>query len=845
MSGLRRDIGMIGQVISHYRIDSELGRGGMGVVYKAEDLTLKRMVALKFLSPHLLAQEQHKKRFLREARAAAALDHPNISAIYEVDESDGHTFMVMAFIEGESLGKKTESQPLEIEEALDIAVQVARGLSKAHGEGIVHRDIKPGNVLITPDGQAKVVDFGLAKFARQTQITKPGMMMGTVRYMSPEQATGAEVDHRTDIWSLGVMLYEILAGQLPFRGEMDPAIVYSILNEDPPSVTKVRGDVPVAVEEIIEKALAKDPSSRYQSIDDMLAALETQLDQLTLGIKERRFNLLRKLRRRKKLGVFSAAIVVTVVVTATGLWWAGLPPFAARAAFTSIAVLPFEYTGPGVEDSDWMVGGIGQELATKLAHLKNVRVLSWTSSRNFNTQEMSPREIADSLGVEAIVTGSLHMVGERFRGVVSLVDGETEFQHWTGEFNEPRGDIFAVQKEIALGVAMGLMGRLTGQDEAVLTRPAARNVEAYEYYWRGAEEMRADTPEANSTALAYFKRALAIDPDLIDAIVGVGAVHVNRYFYGWEGGFRNIGLADEQFRRALAIDPNYGPALRGLIRTVYEHKSSEEVLDICRDINITEHSGVSDLFAKAESYVLGGISHRALPLLRRVIELEPTNQGVLWWLVVANAWAMEYEDCIEDAETYFVRYGESPELHTWVAVSHQSLGNLEEAVVHYRRALGLFGDNPNFYTVSYAGPLFQKMGMEYLAEREYSRAISLLEPLLEAYPDNIRMASNLAILKGLAGDNQGFLELAEQLQSESTYEFTYGGGVVMGVLYGQMGYVEEAARMFCALADNGISDPTLLWHFYSLAEEELLDDERIKVCIERLAQLREDLDRRY
>ncbi|UCG51025.1 MAG: serine/threonine protein kinase, partial [Candidatus Latescibacterota bacterium] len=220
---------MIGKTISHYKIVEELGRGGMGVVYKAEDTKLKRTVALKFLSPHLLTDKKQKARFLHEAQAAAALDHPNISTIHEVHEAEGHAFMVMAYIQGEDVGTKLESGPMDLEDALEIAIQVARGLSKAHGEGIVHRDIKPGNVIITPEGQAKVVDFGLAKLADQTRLTKTGTSVGTVRYMSPEQAAGGEVDHRTDMWSFGVMLYEMLTGDIPFRGEIEQAMIYSIM----------------------------------------------------------------------------------------------------------------------------------------------------------------------------------------------------------------------------------------------------------------------------------------------------------------------------------------------------------------------------------------------------------------------------------------------------------------------------------------------------------------------------------------------------------------------------------------------------------------------------------------
>jgi serine/threonine protein kinase len=302
---------MIGQTISHYKILEELGAGGMGVVYKAEDIKLKRTVALKFLPPELTRDKDAKTRFVHEARAASALQHNNICAIHEIDETpDGRVFISMDCYEGETLKDRIAVGPLPVDDALDITIQVARGLSKAHEAGTVHRDVKPANVMVTKDGVVKILDFGLAKLAGQTKLTKTGMTVGTVAYMSPEQARGGETDSRSDIWSLGVMLYEMLAGRLPFRGEVEPAMLYSIMNENPEPVTTIRGDVPIGLEDIVEKALAKERSKRYETMDALLSDLETQQDQITLGIKERRFRTLRTLKRRKRLAVGTAAVVL-------------------------------------------------------------------------------------------------------------------------------------------------------------------------------------------------------------------------------------------------------------------------------------------------------------------------------------------------------------------------------------------------------------------------------------------------------------------------------------------------------------------------------------------------------
>ena len=266
---------MIDQTVSHYKITEKLGGGGMGVVYKARDLKLDRFVALKFLPQELSAEEEHNQRFIHEAKAASALDHPNICTIYEIGESeDGQTFIAMAYCQGETLKKKIERRPLPLPEVLDVAVQAGRGLAKAHQQGIVHRDIKPANLMMTTDGVVKIVDFGLARLGDATQLTQTGSTLGTPAYMSPEQALGEKADRRSDIWSLGVVLYEMVTGQLPFKGEVQAAIAYSIVNEEPEPVTALRSGVPIELDRMINKALAKDRADRYQHVDDMLVDLQ-------------------------------------------------------------------------------------------------------------------------------------------------------------------------------------------------------------------------------------------------------------------------------------------------------------------------------------------------------------------------------------------------------------------------------------------------------------------------------------------------------------------------------------------------------------------------------------------
>jgi serine/threonine protein kinase len=288
---------MIGKTISHYKILEKLGEGGMGVVYKAEDLKLKRTVALKFLPPELTSDPEAKERFIQEAQAASALDHPNICTIYEIDETeDGQMFICMAYYEGETLKKKVASGHLSVDSVIDIAIQISQGLGKAHEHGIIHRDIKPGNIMITRDGMVKILDFGLAKLAGQVGLTKTGTTVGTIAYMSPEQSRGEEVDHRTDIWSFGVVLYEMITGQLPFKGEYEQAVIYSILNESPKPVTELLKDIPPGIEQILDKCLSKKLDQRYETVTELSNDFRLILDKSFIPIPSTKKVLIKKIK---------------------------------------------------------------------------------------------------------------------------------------------------------------------------------------------------------------------------------------------------------------------------------------------------------------------------------------------------------------------------------------------------------------------------------------------------------------------------------------------------------------------------------------------------------------------
>jgi serine/threonine-protein kinase len=516
-----------------YQLIDELGRGGMGVVYKAEDTKLKRTVALKFLPPELTHIPDVKDRFMREAQAAAALDHPNICTVYEFDEAEEKIFISMAYVEGQSLREKLGSGPLELDEALRIATQVAEGLQIAHKKGIVHRDIKSSNIMVDDRNQAKIMDFGLARMTGGTLITQEGTAMGTIAYMSPEQAQGKEVDQRTDIWSFGVVLYEMFGGQLPFMGEHDQAVVYSILNKKPKSITDLRAEIPVSIGQVVNKALEKNPDKRYQQIDELLDDLKS----ISAGImpEEIKARLRKEKLHKKKRAILYAGAAGLVIVMAV----LALTLFTGRAeAIDSIAVLPLENL-TGDMEQQYVVDGVTDQLIGKLQQISGLkRVISRTSVMRYKETEKSLSDIARELNVGVILEGTVYQVGESIQVRFQLTDALPEEQNlWSETYERPMRDVLVMYSEVSQVIARELKIGLTQEEETRFAGARQVNPESYDAWVKGDSYLDKTTPEGHKIALQYFELALEIDPNNALAHLGVGGV--------W-GGLYNMGMVPRQ-----------------------------------------------------------------------------------------------------------------------------------------------------------------------------------------------------------------------------------------------------------------------------------------------------------
>ena len=825
---------MIGRTFGRYRIVAALGEGGMGTVWKAEDDLLGRSVALKLLGARLSESDSARARLLREARSAGAMDHPGIGTVYDAGEQDGEIFIAMRLVDGGTVSDRLASHgALGLLDAVRIAASAADALGHAHVRGILHRDVSARNLMLTKDGQIIVVDFGLALAEGVSRLTQSGTTVGTAYYMAPEIALGQQADRRSDIYSLGAVLYELLTGAPPFEGERLQAVLYAAVNTpaSPPSVK--RPGIPPELDRIVLKTLAKKPEERYRTMealrDDLeaLVASGAIVQDATAGlpiVQPRRRTLsprptsdasltptielprgtsqsLRGEVRKGRFALIGAAAVVLGLTVIGVVWFQKRPATSSSAAVTysSLAVLPFKNTSAKPADSEHLSEGLSQAVINRLTQVSNLRVPPWMTVGRFKDSAAPVEKLAADLRVDALLVGTFQEEGQRIRGTVSIVDGKSGFQIWADEFDEPLADIFKVQNRIAMSAATRLLGKLSGGQVEVLTLPAGASVEAYELYLKGSLAMQKQTHAGDEEALGFFRRAIAVDPRFAPAWEGLGTVQYDRYYYGWDGGLKELVAAEEAFNTALEFDPTSVAARRGLIRTFWERGKSEECLKQGKLIAASGVRGSEATLARAEAYLLGGLEARAIPLLRQVMEDEPANPAALWFMTSAACWGVgNFQDSVSAGEKYLAAFGEDSEVHLYIALADHSMGRRKEAELHYRRAIETAPPGSVRDEAYYAAAFFRQAGRVDEADRLMLERIDVIEDKLLRSPENYRLRILLGSAYGLVGDLSRMREEETRVRDAMGEAGLQDFPVYLGVLGEKKRFVDMRRAMFRA-----------------------------------------------
>jgi serine/threonine-protein kinase len=731
-----------GRMIGHYRVQRLLGKGGMGEVYLAQDTKLDRAVALKLLPARFTQDSNLVRRFVQEAKSASALNHPNIITIYEIGQEEGTHFIATEYVEGKTLRQILRTTRLSLNSVLDAATQIANALATAHAAGIVHRDIKPENIMLRPDGLVKLLDFGLAKLITtqpvlsdsqaETQakgITTPGVIVGTVHYMSPEQARGLQVDARTDIFSLGVVLYEMLARKTPFTGETMTDVLAAILEREPPPLYDCAPEVTIGLEEIISKALHKDRAERYQSAKELLAELNMVRKDLESVISHYRTSSTKQLK--------------------------------AQTTVPSIAVMPLADLSPQ-RDQEYFCEGMAEEVINALAQIEGLRVVSRGSSFRFKGTGYDIREIGEKLHVTSVLEGSVRRAGNRLRIAAQLINVDDGFQVWSERYDCEMKDVFDIQDEISRAIVQALKLKLIGNQQQQLVRRYTDNVEAYQLYLKGRYHWNRRVPGSVGKAMEFFKQALDEDPNFAPAYAGLADCYILPGYYAMASPKDVMPLGKAAALRALEIDPNLAEAHAslGAIAALYEFNWPEAEAYFRRALEENSNYSIARYWYGIFALAPQGRLEQALSESKKGRELDPLSPAPSSAVGMMICYQRNYDAAVKELHRTLDLDPNFAVGNLYLGKIYCEQGRTEEGIAVLQKAREVMGDSPVIIGV---------LGYYLAASGDREGAQNLLDHLKNLASQKYVPAQPLALIySGLGHDDLAFEWLDKAYDEQSS-----------------------------------------------------------------------------